>query len=62
MKKIIIERLLALFEVKSIVTIMLCYTFCYMTLEGSMDADKFLTIFTVVISFFFGVKAGKETK
>lgn len=57
-----LDRLLKLLEVKSIVTIMLTVTFCYMTLEGSMDADKFLTIFTVVISFFFGVKAGKETK
>lgn len=62
MGKLIIDRLLTLLEVKSIVTIMLCYTFCTMTAEGRVEADKFIMIFSVVISFFFGVKAANVKK
>lgn len=53
------KRLANLLCVKSIVTIVLTGVFAYMTVTGSVDSDQFLTVFTVVIAFYFGVQANK---
>lgn len=50
-----------LLAVKSIVTIVLTAVFAYMSITGSIGADQFLTIFTVVVSFYFGTQAEKVT-
>lgn len=55
------DKLIKLVDVKSIVTILLASVFCYLAIIERVSADQFLTIFTVVISFFFGVKSGQET-
>lgn len=49
-----------LLEVKSIVTISLTLTFCFLSIVGKMDADRFLTVYAVVISFFFGTRFQKS--
>ena len=55
------DKLVKLVDVKSIVTILLASVFCYLAIVERVSADQFLTIFTVVISFFFGVKSGQES-
>jgi hypothetical protein len=45
-----------LLTVKSIVTIALTIVFCVLSIRGDVAADQFLTIFTVVIGFYFGTK------
>ena len=54
------ERIAKLIDVKSIMTIMLTIVFCVLALLGVIKAEQFLTVFTVVVSFFFGVKSGRE--
>lgn len=54
------ERIAKLIDVKSIMTIMLTIVFCVLSLFGVIKAEQFLTVFTVVVSFFFGVKSGRE--
>ena len=49
-----------LLEVKSIVTLALTFAFCYLSIKGKINADQFLTIFTVVISFVFGTRYQKS--
>jgi hypothetical protein len=49
-----------LLEVKSIVTLALTISFCFLSIKGSINADQFLTVFTVVISFFFGTRYQKS--
>ena len=56
------KRLANLLCVKSIVTIVLTAVFAYMTVNGAVSAEQFLTVFTVVIAFYFGTQATKETK
>ena len=46
--------------VKSIVTIVLTCVFAYLTCTGGVTAEQFLTVFTVVIAFYFGTKAEKR--
>ncbi len=55
----IIKRLAALISVKSIVTIALTVVFTVLALRGSVTGQDFLTIFLMVISFYFGTQSQK---
>ncbi len=48
-----LKRLLC---VKSIVTILLASVFCALALRGEIAAEQYLTIFTMIISFYFGTQ------
>ncbi len=54
------ERLAKLIDVKSITTLFLVVVFSILSLKGTITADQFLTIFSVVIAFYFGTQAGKK--
>lgn len=54
------ERLNKLLTVKSIVTIMLTILFFILAVNGTIGSQEVMTIFTVVISFYFGTQAKKE--
>lgn len=56
------KRLANLLCVKSIVTIILTAVFAYMTIMGRVSAAEFITIFTVVIAFYFGTQAEKKAQ
>lgn len=56
------ERLSKLIDVKSIVTILLTFVFAYLSVIGKIQSQEFLTVFTVIISFYFGVQYQKNTK
>ena len=55
-------RLANLLAVKSIVTIVLTAVFAYLTCTGGVTAEQFLTVFTVVIAFYFGTQAEKKAQ
>lgn len=52
-----LEAVTKLVKVKTIVTLVLTGVFAFLSCTGQIDADKFITIFTVVISFYFGTQA-----
>lgn len=54
------EKLAKLINVKSIITLILCGVFAYLSIAGMVASEQFLTIFTVVISFYFGTQATKD--
>lgn len=54
------ERLAKLIDVKTIVTLTLTAVFSYLSIIGKISADNFMTVFTVIISFFFGVQIEKN--
>lgn len=54
----ILKRLANLVSVKSIVTIVLTGVFAYMAVVGSISQD-FMTIYAVVIAFYFGTQSQK---
>lgn len=56
------KRLTALLAVKSIVTVILTVVFAYLTCTGGVTAEQFLTVFTVVIAFYFGTQAEKRSQ
>lgn len=54
------ERLSKLLTVKSIVTIILTVVFAVLALTAVVTAEQFISIFTVVIAFYFGTQATKR--
>jgi hypothetical protein len=54
------ERLSKLLSIKSIVTILLTLVFCYLAVIGTIAAELFMTVFTVIIAFYFGTQAEKH--
>ena len=54
-----LDRLAKLIDVKSIVTIILTGVFSLLAVTGRVQADQFLTVFTVIIAFCFGTQAQK---
>ena len=54
------RRLFHLLTVKSIVTIMLTGVFAYLAVAGHVSTEQYLTVFTVVIAFYFGTQAERE--
>ena len=56
------KRLGNLLAVKSLVTITLTVVFAVLALRESISGSEFLTIFTVVIGFYFGTQRANEDK
>lgn len=56
------KRLSNLLTVKSIVTLVLTAIFAVLALRGTISGSDFLTIFTVVIGFYFGTQRVNEDK
>ena len=54
------KRLANLLCVKSIVTIVLTIVFAYMAIRGVVTSEQYLTVFTVVIAFYFGTQAARK--
>lgn len=54
------ERLDKLLTVKSIATLLLTIVFAALSIRGTISGQEFLTIYTVVISFYFGTQKVKE--
>jgi len=47
------DKLAKLIDVKSIVTVSLTVIFCILAFKGLITSTEFMTIFTLVISFYF---------
>ena len=54
------EKLAKLINVKSIITILLTIVFSYLSISGDIQPDQFMTVFTVIISFYYGTQAEKN--
>ena len=57
--ELIHKRLANLMSVKSIVTLVLTGGFSYMAVTGNISQD-FMTIYAVIIAFYFGTQSQKE--
>lgn len=55
------ERISKLLAIKSIVTIVLTAVFAYLSIIGNISTVEFMTVFTMVVAFYFGTQT-KETK
>ena len=56
------DKIAKLINVKSIVTILLTCVFAFLAITKAISGQEFLTIFTVIISFYFGTQSEKNNK
>lgn len=58
----ILDRLAKLIDVKSLMTLALTGGFIGLTCAGEITGDQFLTIFTMIVGFYFGTQSQKQDK
>ena len=58
MKEKVIDRLVS---IKSIVTLVLTAVFAYLSITGVITGDNFLTVFLIIIGFYFGSQVDKRS-
>lgn len=58
-KEALVKMITNILKVKSIVTLTLTAVFSVLAIKGVISGEQFMTIFTVVISFYFGTQAQK---
>lgn len=56
------QKLAKLICVKSIVTLILTLVFAYLSVVGKITGQEFLTVFSVVIAFYFGTQYQKKAE
>ncbi len=54
------ERISKLLTIKSLVTLALTAIFAVLALRGSIGSEEMLTVFTVVIGFYFGTQSERN--
>ena len=57
MRELWLKRVSNLLCVKSIVTLILTLSFAYLAITGQVSSQDFLTIFSVVVAFYFGTQS-----
>lgn len=58
--ELLTKRLANLLTIKSLVTLIVTAVFAVLALRGTISGEQFLTVFTVIIAFYFGTQAVKE--
>lgn len=56
------DRLAKLIDVKTIVTFALTAAFVYLSIIGKIEPQIFMTIYTMVIGFYFGTQLEKNNR
>lgn len=56
------KALTDLLKVKSVVTLILTVVFAYLSVVGVIDGQQFLTVFSMVMAFYFGTQYEKKAK
>lgn len=56
------ERIAKLIDVKTIVTFALTAAFVYLSIREKIEPQIFMTIYTMIIGFYFGTQAEKNKK
>jgi len=54
-----ISKVTKLIDVKSIMTLSLTVAFIILVVTGKIDGREFMSIYTMIVGFYFGVQASK---
>ena len=56
------EKLAKLINIKSVVTLITTFVFCYLSVLGKVTADQFMLVFTTIIAFYYGTQVEKKSE
>ena len=54
------KEIMALFQTKKLISLMLTIAFVVLTLKGQVSAGEFISVFSIVIGFYFGQSTIKD--
>lgn len=57
----LLTRISNLITIKSIVTLILTFVFAVLSLHGAISSEVFISVFTIVIGFYFGTQKVDDT-
>lgn len=55
------QRITKLIDVKSIMTMTLTFAFVSLVSGGKIDGEQFMSIFTMIVGFYFGTQSAKKS-
>lgn len=55
-----LKQIAKLIDVKSILTLVLTVVFAVLSVRGAISSSEFLSVFTLIIGFYFGVQHEKK--
>lgn len=55
-----LEKLKKLIDVKSIITLVLTCVFSYLAIDGKIETQQVMIIYTTIIAFYFGTQSNKN--
>lgn len=47
-------------QIKKIIALLTTIVFCILSLKGSLSATEFLSVFTLIIGFYFGTSSTRQ--
>lgn len=51
-----------LLQVKKIIALLLTIVFCYMAVTDKVSSEQFLTVFSLVIAFYYGQSTARDSR
>lgn len=54
------EKFKALIEVKKLIALILTLVFAFLSIKGTIEAGQFITVFSVIVSFYFGQSSARS--
>ena len=54
------KNLIHLLQIKKIISLLLTVVFCYLAIIGKVSSEQFLTVFSLVIAFYFGQSTARQ--
>jgi len=56
------KELKGLLQVKKLIALLLTVVFCTLSAKGQVSSQEFLTVFSLVIAFYFGQSTARQVK
>lgn len=59
--KSFLNWLINLMQIKKIIALILTFVFAYLSIKGTVTTEQFITVFSMVVSFYFGQSSVRQT-
>lgn len=56
------DLIIKLLSIKRVIAFILTLVFSYMAIKGEVKSTEFITIFSMIIAFYFGQSLGRKTQ
>lgn len=60
MKETNVGILARLLQIKKIIALLTTIVFCYLSVAGTVSSTEFLSVFTLIIGFYFGQSSARQ--